>query len=57
MRTIIVLIAETDGNLKNTVYILLKEGKEIGQKINEAKIKYIILIKQNHRTNLLKVED
>jgi len=35
----------------------LKEGKEIGLNINEAKTKYMILSRQIHKTNHLKIED
>jgi len=52
----IVLIAETEDEVKNTTSILLKEEKEIDLNINEAQTKYMILSRQNHRTNHLKVE-
>ncbi|VVC43163.1 Reverse transcriptase domain [Cinara cedri] len=53
----IVLIAETENELRNTTSILLSEGKEIGLKINKSKTKYILLSRQNHNINYLKVDD
>lgn len=47
-----VLIAETENELRNTISILLNEGKKIGLKINESNTKYIILSRQNHYINL-----
>lgn len=51
----IVLLAETDNDLKNTVNSLLKEGGKIGLKIKETKTKYMIFSRLNHRLNFLKV--
>jgi len=53
----IVLLAETDNDLKNTANILLKKGEKIDLKINETKTKYMIISRQNHRTDFLKVND
>jgi len=53
----IILLAETDDELKKTADILMKEGKKIGLKINETKTKYMIVSRQNHRTDSLKVND
>lgn len=41
MYDILVLMAEVKNQLKNTTSVLLKEEKEIGLNLNEAKIKYI----------------
>lgn len=49
--------AETENQLRNTISILLGEGKEFGLKINESKIKYMTLSRQNHNTNYLKVHE
>lgn len=38
-------------------YHMLKEGKQLGLKINETKTKYIIVFTQNHRTDFSKVND
>lgn len=53
----IILLAETDSDLKNSSDILMKEGEKIGLKINETKTKYMIVSRQNHRTDSLKVND
>ncbi|KAE9522623.1 hypothetical protein AGLY_016986 [Aphis glycines] len=53
----IVLIAESEDDLRNTTSILLNEGKEIGLKINESKTKYMILSRRNHNISYLKVDD
>jgi len=53
----IVLIAESEDDLRNTTSTLLNEGKEIGLKINESKTKYMILSRRNHNINYLKVDD
>jgi len=53
----IVLIAESEDDLRNTTSILLNEGKEIGLKINESKTKYMIISRRNHNISYLKVED
>uniref|UniRef100_A0A2S2N6G4 Retrovirus-related Pol polyprotein LINE-1 n=2 Tax=Schizaphis graminum TaxID=13262 RepID=A0A2S2N6G4_SCHGA len=53
----IVLLAETVDDLKYTTDILLKEGKKIGLKINETKTKYMIVSRQNHRSDSLKVNE
>lgn len=50
----IVLITETDDDLKNTANIVLKQMKYIDLKNNEAKTKHMILSRQNLRTNYLK---
>jgi hypothetical protein len=39
----IVLLAESNNDLKNTTDVLAKEGKKIGLKISETKTKYMIL--------------
>jgi len=44
----IVLIVETDNELKNRENILLKKGRKFGLKINETKTKYMIISRQNH---------
>lgn len=50
-------MAETEEPLKNTINVLPKEEKEIGQNINETKTKDTTLFKQNYCVNRLKVED
>jgi hypothetical protein len=53
----LVLLAETNNDLKNTTDILLKEGKKIGLKVNETKKKFMKVSRQNHRSNFLKVNE
>ncbi|KAL4085316.1 hypothetical protein QTP88_027175 [Uroleucon formosanum] len=53
----IVLLAETVDDLKNTTDILLKVGNKIGLKINETKTKYMIISRQNHRSDSLKINE
>jgi len=53
----IILLAESDKDLKNTADIWMKEGEKIGLKINKTKTKYMIVSRQNHRIDSLKVND
>jgi len=53
----IVLIAESEDDLRNTTRILLNGGKEIGLKIKESKTKCMILSRRNHNISYLKVDD
>lgn len=61
MYDILVLMAEVKNQLKNTTSVLLKEEKEIGLNLNEAKIKYIfwknnnVITKFNKLFNLKKI--
>lgn len=51
----IVIITETNNNLKKTA--LVEGRKRNGLKINETKTKYMVISRQNHNTNYLKVND
>lgn len=45
------LIAKTAYDLKNIINILLMEGKKFGLNINEINTKYMIVSRQNHKTD------
>uniref|UniRef100_A0A2S2Q6N4 Retrovirus-related Pol polyprotein from type-2 retrotransposable element R2DM n=1 Tax=Sipha flava TaxID=143950 RepID=A0A2S2Q6N4_9HEMI len=53
----IIIIDETEDQVRNTANKLIEEGKSIGLNINEDKTKYLIVSQRQHHQNSISVGD
>lgn len=53
----IIIMGETEDQVRNSASKLIEEGKSIGLNINEDKTKYLIVSRKQHRQNSISVGD
>ena len=53
----LIIMGETEDQVKNIAKKLIQEGKSIGLNVNEDKTKYLIVSRRQHHQNSLSVED
>jgi len=49
----VIIMAESEEDLKRTTSKLIEEGRKIGLMVNEKKTKYMIVTRHNHKANFM----